>query len=138
VFNRFDGSQPTFPKHLQRAGYHTAMIGKWHLGSDPTGFDHWEILPGQGRYFDPEFYDANRTRTIEGYCTDVTTDLAIECLENRPKDEPFMLMCHHKAPRRAWDPDENHRKMFADRTIPEPATLRDDYATRTDALKENQ
>jgi arylsulfatase A-like enzyme len=138
VFNRFDGSQPTFPKYLQAAGYYTGIIGKWHLGSDPTGFDHWEILPGQGRYYDPIFYTTTRTRTIQGYCTDVITDLTIEFLEKRPKDKPFLLMYHHKAPHRAWDPDEKHREMFAGRKIPEPPTLRDDYATRTDAIKENQ
>lgn len=138
VFNRFDGSQPTLAKYLQSAGYHTGLIGKWHLGSDPTGFDHWEILPGQGRYFDPEFYTAAKTRTIKGYATDIITDLTIEFLKNRPKDKPFFLMSHHKAPHRAWDPDEKHRAMFADRKIPEPPTLRDDYATRTDAIKENE
>ncbi len=138
VFNRFDGSQPTFPKYLQQAGYYTGIIGKWHLGSDPTGFDHWEILPGQGRYFDPIFYDANRARTIPGYVTDVITDLAIEVLEKRPKDKPFMLMVHHKAPHRSWEPDEKHGAMFAGKQIPEPPTLRDDYATRTDAIKENR
>ncbi|GMV95958.1 MAG: sulfatase [Phycisphaerae bacterium] len=138
VFNRFDGSQPTVAKYLQAAGYYTGMIGKWHLGSDPTGFDHWEILPGQGRYHDPVFYTATQTRTIKGYATDVITDLSIEFLERRPKDKPFFLMCHHKAPHRAWDPDEKHRAMFAGRKIPEPPTLRDDYATRTDALRENR
>ncbi len=138
VFNRFDGSQPTVAKYLQAAGYYTGMIGKWHLGSDPTGFDYWEILPGQGRYHDPVFYTATETRTIAGYCTDVINDLSIEFLKNRPKDRPFFLMSHHKAPHRSWEPDETHRAMFANRTIPEPPTLRDDYATRTDAIKENQ
>lgn len=138
VFNRFDGSQPTVAKYLQAAGYHTGIIGKWHLGSDPTGFDEWEILPGQGRYVDPVFYNATRTHTIKGYVTDVTTDLAIEFMKNRPKDKPFFLMCHHKAPHRAWDPDAKHKAMFADKTIPEPPTLRDDYATRADAIRENR
>lgn len=138
VFNRFDGSQPTVAKYLQKAGYYTGMIGKWHLGSDPTGFDYWEILPGQGRYFDPIFYTATRTRTIEGYATDIITDLALEFLKNRPKDKPFFLMYHHKAPHRAWDPDEKHKAMFAGKKIPEPPTLRDDYSTRTDAIRENE
>jgi len=138
VFNRFDGSQPTLPKYLQAAGYYTGIVGKWHLGSDPTGFDYWEILPGQGSYFDPVFYTATRTRTIRGYVTDIITDLTIEFLKNRPKDKPFFLMSHHKAPHRAWDPDEKHRAMFAGRKIPEPPTLRDDYATRTDAIRENR
>jgi arylsulfatase A-like enzyme len=138
VFNRFDGSQPTVAKYLQAAGYHTGMIGKWHLGSDPTGFDQWIILPGQGDYFDPAFLTPDGRKVIQGYATDVITDLAIDFLKNRPEDRPFFLMCHHKAPHRPWDPDEKHRAMFANRLIPEPATLRDDYATRTDALHENQ
>jgi arylsulfatase A-like enzyme len=136
TFNRFDGSQPTVAKHLQAAGYYTGMIGKWHLGSDPTGFDYWTILPGQGVYFDPAFLDANGRRQIKGYATDIITDLALDFLKNRPKDKPFFLMCHHKAPHRPWDPDEKHRAMFAGKHIPEPATLHDDYATRTDAIRE--
>lgn len=138
VFNHIDGSQPNVAKDLRAAGYYTGMIGKWHLGSEPTGFDYWEILPGQGVYFDPAFLDANGRRVIKGYATDVITDLAIDFLKNRPKDKPFFLMCHHKAPHRPWDPDEKHKAMFAGKTIPEPATLRDDYATRTDALHENK
>jgi arylsulfatase A-like enzyme len=138
VFNRLDGSQPTVAKYLQAAGYHTGMIGKWHLGSEPTGFDSWTILPGQGVYFDPVFFDQNGRRQIKGYVTDVITDLALDFLTKRPKDKPFFLMCHHKAPHRAWEPDEKHRTMFVDRVIPEPPTLRDDYSTRTDALRENR
>jgi arylsulfatase A-like enzyme len=138
VFNRFDGSQPTVARHLQAAGYHTLMVGKWHLGSDPTGFDRWIVLPGQGRYIDPEFLVAEGRKTIRGYATDVITDLAIDYLKTRPQDKPFFLMLHHKAPHREWEPDEKHRKMFAGKTIPEPSTLRDDYTTRTDALRENQ
>ncbi len=139
VFNRFDGSQPTVAKVLQAAGYHTGMVGKWHLGSDPTGFDRWEILPGQGVYRDPVLYTAAGEKTYRGrYVTDVITDLAIDFIRSRPKDRPFFLMCHHKAPHREWTPDEKHRLLFAGRTIPEPATLWDDYATRTDALHENQ
>lgn len=138
TFNRFDGSQPTVAKHLQAAGYHTGMIGKWHLGSDPTGFDEWQVLPGQGAYFNPAFIDRQGRHEIKGYATDIITDLAIRFLEERPKDRPFFLMCHHKAPHRPWEPDERHRALFAGRVIPEPATLRDDYAGRTDALRECQ
>lgn len=137
VFNRFDGSQPTVAKHLQAAGYYTGMFGKWHLESDPTGFDAWSILPGQGVYYDPGFIDRAGQYIIKGYVTDIITDLSFDFLKNRPKNKPFFLMCHHKAPHRSWDPDDKHKAMFANREIPEPPTLRDDYATRTDALHEN-
>jgi arylsulfatase A-like enzyme len=138
VFNRFDGAQPTVSKMLQAAGYNTAMIGKWHLGSDPTGFDYWNILPGQGRYIDPILYDKDGARIYKGYATDVVTDMGIEFLKNRQKDKPFFLMLHHKAPHREWTPDEKNRAKFANREIPEPETLRDYYATRPAALPENQ
>ncbi len=138
VFNRFDGSQPTVAKLLQAAGYYTGMIGKWHLGSDPTGFDHWEILPGQGDYRDPVLYTATSEKTYPGYATDVITDLGIEFIRERPTDRPFFLMLHHKAPHRSWMPDEKHRRMFEQRVIPEPPTFWDDYATRSDALRENE
>src|ERR1035438_5994333 len=136
TFNRFDGSQPTVAKYLQAAGYYTGMLGKWHLGSDPTGFDKWSILPGQGVYFDPQFIDPDVRHVIKGYVTDIITDLAIDFLKNRPQNKPFFLMVHHKAPHRSWEPDEKHRAMFASRHIPEPTTLRDDYTTRTDAIRE--
>lgn len=139
VFNRFDGSQPTVAKMLQQAGYHTGMIGKWHLGSDPTGFDRWEILPGQGLYFDPVFYTADGKKTYQGrYVTHVITELSLDFLKNRPADKPFLLFCHHKAPHREWTPEEKYDREFRRRTIPEPETLRDDYATRTEALHENR
>ena len=137
VFNRFDGRQPTVAKDLQAAGYHTGMVGKWHLGSEPTGFDDWTILPGQGDYRDPTFYSKTRGKiTVPGYCTDVTTDLALQFLDSRPKGRPFFLMLHHKAPHRPWQPDEAHRAKWADRAIPEPATFDDDYASRSDAARE--
>jgi arylsulfatase A-like enzyme len=136
VFNRFDGSQPTVPKYLQAAGYYTGMIGKWHLGSEPTGFHRWMVLPGQGLYFDPAFLTPDGRKVISGYASDVITDLAIDFLKNRPKDKPFFLMCHHKAPHRPWEPDAKHKAMFAGRHIPEPSTLRDDYAGRADAIRE--
>jgi arylsulfatase A-like enzyme len=138
VFNRFDGSQPTVAKYLQSAGYYTGMIGKWHLGSDPTGFDEWMILPGQGVYFNPDFLVPDGRKVFQGYVTDIITDLAIEFLQKCPKDRPFFLMCHHKAPHRPWDPDQKHKELFEGKFIPEPSTLRDDYDTRTDALHENQ
>ena len=136
TFNRFDGSQPTVAKYLQRAGYFTGMIGKWHLGSDPTGFDRWEILPGQGVYHDPAFINAGGRHVIKGYVTDIITDLSLDFLKSRPKDKPFFLMCHHKAPHRPWTPNEHYKAAFAGKYILEPQTLRDDYATRTDAIRE--
>lgn len=135
VFNSFDGSRPHVAKMLRAAGYHTGMVGKWHLGRTPTGFDDWTILPNQGEYHDPVFIDAAGRRTIKGYVSDVTTDLALEFLDRRPTEKPFFLMLHHKAPHRAWQPDARHAAMFATREIPEPPTLRDNYATRTDAIK---
>jgi arylsulfatase A-like enzyme len=140
VFNRFDGSQPTLAKYLQAAGYHTGMIGKWHLGSDPTGFDSWTILPGQGAYLDPAFIHQDGSRRKHpGYCTDVITDLALDFLKERPKDKPFFLMCHHKAPHRPWVPDEKHAKKWENVRVPEPETFHDNeanYATRSDAARE--
>ena len=137
VFNRFDGSQATAPKHLQAAGYRTGMIGKWHLGSDPTGFDSWEILPGQGAYHDPVLYTEKGKKTYPGqYASDVITDLTIQFIKDTPKDKPFFVFCGHKAPHRPWEPHPRYA-AFKDKVIPEPDTLRDDYATRTDALREN-
>lgn len=136
VFNRFDGSQPTVAKMLQQAGYHTGMIGKWHLTSDPTGFDYWNILPGQGKYHDPDFIEMGTRKTMHGYATDIITDLSIAFLKDRPKDRPFFLMCHHKAPHRPWEPDEKHAHLYDDVEIPEPETFNDDYRTRSDAAPE--
>jgi len=138
VFNRFDGARDHVAKHLRAGGYHTGMIGKWHLGSDPTGFDRWIVLPGQGAYWNPDFLIAGKKLTIEGHCTDITTDLGIEWLKTRPKDRPFFLMLHQKAPHRAWEPTERHLAMFKDRAITEPDTLWDDYATRPTALPANE
>jgi len=136
VFNRFDGSQPTVAKMLQAAGYHTGMVGKWHLTSDPTGFDYWNILPGQGKYHDPDMIELGNKKVIPGYVTDIITDLSIDFLKNRPKDKPFFLMCHHKAPHRDWQPDAKHARMYEDVDIPEPATFNDDYKNRSSAATE--
>jgi len=139
MFNRFDSSKTTVARLLQQAGYYTGMIGKWHLGSDPMGFDRWEILPGQGAYNNPVFYTATGERVFTGrYVTDVITDLAIDFIEKRPANKPFFLMMHHKAPHRPWEPEQASRSHFAAQRIPEPATFWDSYATRSDALHENQ
>ena len=137
---RFDGSQPTFPKYLQQAGYQTAIIGKWHLITNPTGFNHWEILPGQGNYYNPDFLRMDGTKTrVEGYCTDIITDKALAWLKNRRiKDKPFVLMCQHKAPHRNWVPAERHYNLFDGQDLPEPPTLFDDYAGRNAALARQQ
>jgi arylsulfatase A-like enzyme len=134
--SKFDGSQQTFPKLLQQVGYQTAIIGKWHLVSDPTGFDHWEILPGQGRYYSPRFLTAEGPVTPTGYITDVITDKSLDWLrEQRDPDKPFVLMVQHKAPHREWLPGPEHVGDLADKKIPEPATLFDDYANRADAAR---
>lgn len=139
MFNRFDSARMTVARRLQQGGYHTGMIGKWHLGSDPAGFDQWEILPGQGAYRDPVFYTAGGEKTYTGrYVTEVITDLALAFVANRPRDKPFFLMMHHKAPHRPWEPTAAYAARFATDPIPEPVTFWDSYATRSDALHENQ
>ncbi len=127
--NRFDGNQVTFPKLLRQAGYRTALIGKWHLSSEPQGFDYWDILPGQGDYYNPEFISAEGRRQVEGYCTDLVTDMAIGWIEQqREEGQPFMLMCQHKAPHRNWMPALRHLDLYDDVQLPEPASLFDDFA----------
>ncbi len=128
---RFDGAQQTFPKLLQQAGYQTAVVGKWHLGSSPTGFDYWKILVGQGPYYNPPMIDNGERKEHEGYTTNIITDEALAWLRaGRDPNKPFMLMLQHKAPHRNWQPGPDHLNMYDDVSIPEPSTLFDDYATR--------
>jgi arylsulfatase A-like enzyme len=134
--SRFDGSQVTFPKLLQKAGYQTAIIGKWHLVSDPTGFDHWHILPGQGLYYNPPMIRNGQRVQQSGYVTDVITDLSLEWLEKRDKSRPFLLMVHHKAPHREWSPALRHLGHDQDRQYPEPPTLFDDYSGHGKAIRD--
>ncbi|WP_345783447.1 sulfatase [Luteolibacter sp. SL250] len=134
--SRFDGSQPTFPKTLRANGYQTAIVGKWHLMSDPTGFDHWDILPGQGAYYQPDFIRNGEKVTEDGYVTDIITDHSIGWLEKRDKSRPFLLMAQHKAPHREWAPALRHLNHDNDRKYPEPPTLFDDYAGRGQAVRE--
>ncbi len=127
----FDTSQPTFNKALQMAGYETAMIGKWHLRNDPEGFDYWKILPGQGHYYNPDFNTPEGQERIEGYVTDIITDLSLDWLETgRDPSRPFLLMCQHKAPHRNWMPGPDHLHTYEPEQIPEPETLFDDYTGR--------
>lgn len=132
----FDGSQQTFPKLLQKSGYNTAMIGKWHLGSDPTGFNHWEILPGQGNYYNPDFITKEGTHIDTGYVTELITGKSIKWIsEVKASGKPFMLMMHHKAPHREWQPGPNELSLYKDVTFPEPSSLFEDYSNRGTAEK---
>ncbi|PRD47154.1 sulfatase family protein [Sphingobacterium haloxyli] len=126
----FDGTQETLPKILQQNGYQTAVIGKWHLISKPTGFDHWEILNDQGDYYNPYFITAQDTVRRMGYVTDLITDLTKEWLANRDQNKPFFLMMHHKAPHRNWVPAERHYKLYENTIFPVPETYFDDYEGR--------
>jgi len=128
--SRFDGSQTTFPKLLQGAGYQTAVIGKWHLISDPTGFDHWQVLPGQGVYYNPPMIRNGEKIVEQGYVTDIITERSVEWLKQRDKTKPFLLMAQHKAPHREWSPALRHLGHNGDRKYAEPETLFDDYAHR--------
>lgn len=131
---RFDGSQQTFPKLLQTAGYQTAVIGKWHLKSTPTGFDYYQVLPGQGDYYNPVMVKGGEKTKYTGYVTDIITDLGLDWLKNkRNKNKPFMLMLQHKAPHRDWEPNLKQLKLFDDVTIPEPDNLFDNYEGRGSA-----
>ncbi|MBN1542393.1 sulfatase [candidate division KSB1 bacterium] len=133
--DEFDGSQPTFVKQLQAEGYYTAIVGKWHLKTDPTGFHQWEILVDQGEYYNPIFIENGIKKQHTGYTTDLITDKAIEMLQQRDSKTPFCLLVHHKAPHRNWMPNSKHLKAFDDRVFPIPETLADDYADRPAAEK---
>ncbi len=147
-FTPLDLSQPTLPVLLQKAGYHTSIVGKYHLYNNPRGFDDWSLLPGWGRYHDPEFIEMDgvsttgiledgRRTTYPGYCDDVIADKALAYLkEKRPGDRPFALFCHFKAPHDDWRHAERHRDLYETTTIPEPENLFDDglSANRSGAL----
>lgn len=137
--NNFDPTQWTVAKALQGGGYNTAVIGKWHLKTDPVGFDHWEVFPGQGSYYNPVFIQMDGTKKqFEGYATDLTTDKAVNWLDSRDKSKPFFLMCQHKAPHRTFAPALRHLGAFDEVTIPEPSTLFDDYSDRSKTLAGNE
>lgn len=134
--NRFNGDQQTFPKLLREVGYQTAIVGKWHLSSDPQGFDYWEVLVGQGPYYNPPMIRNGEKVSHTGYTTNIITDLALNWLkQERDPNKPFMLMYQHKAPHRNWQPGPDYLTMYDDVTIPEPDTLFDDYEGRGTAAK---
>jgi arylsulfatase A-like enzyme len=128
----------TFPRLLQQAGYQTAVIGKWHLNSDPVGFDYWNILTGQGRYHDPVFIEMGQRKVLKGYVTDLITDVSIDWIKRRDASKPFCLLYHHKAPHREWQPDAKHAKLYEDKDIPLPRTFNDDYSNRATPARDQQ
>ncbi len=133
---QFDGAQQNFAKLLQKEGYQTGMIGKWHLKTQPTGFDYSEVLIGQGPYYNPPMLKNGEKTQHTGYTTDIITDLALDWLKDgRKKDKPFLLMYQHKAPHRNWQPAPKYLHLYDDVTIPEPDTLFDDYEGRGTAAR---
>ncbi len=139
IWTEMDYRVPTFIDVLGRNGYRTAMFGKWHLGEHgdalPRGFDAWKIFPGQGDYVDPEMIGPDGSEIVEGYATDIVTDQTLEWLDGLEGDSPFCVMLHHKAPHRPWVPDEKHKHLYADGSIPEPETFFDDNASRSKAVR---
>lgn len=120
----------TYPVAVRAAGYQTAVVGKWHLGDTPAGTDYWRLFPGQGTYWDPAVIGPAGQEKLEGYATDLLTDLGLAWLKQRDQSKPFMLLVHHKAPHRPWEPPTRYYRWLADATVPEPPTLFDDYAGR--------
>lgn len=131
--DKFDGSQMTFPKLLRAGGYQTAIVGKWHLGVLPTGFDYYKVMNGHGSYFNCAFRETGKGKAWhkeKGYLTDVITETSIAWLKNREVDKPFCLMVHHKAPHGPDIHKPEHARLFENERIPGPATLHDDWGTR--------
>lgn len=136
---RFDNSQPTLPKHMKKLGYETAIVGKWHLHGEPTGFDYLDILNDQGNYYNPEFIQGEDTTVVEGYATDLITDKSLEWLKQREDAEkPFYLMVHHKAPHRNWMPALRHLNVYDSITFPLPDTYFPEFENQTAAAEQQQ
>ena len=133
----FDGSQQTFPKLLQQAGYQTAMIGKWHLRSQPNGFDYWNVLPGQGLYRDPVLIEMGKKTKHKGYVTDIITNFAIDWVKNRDRDRPFFLSYHHKAPHAQWVPSKEYDLLWEDEDIAYPENYHDDESGRAQSVQDS-
>ncbi len=133
-----DQDLPTFPKIFQKNGYRTGLFGKWHLKSEPTGFDRWAVLPGQGHYYNPDLLDDGERRREEGHSTELITDLALDWLTELRDDQPFLMMLQFKAPHRNWMPAPEFLDMYRGETLPIPATLFDDYSTRSDAARQQE
>lgn len=135
----FDGSQPTFPKYLKEIGYNTALFGKWHLHGTPEGFDDWKILVDQGNYYNPDFMQGKDTTRIEGYATDIITEMGLDWLKNNSKNEaPFLLMIQHKAPHRNWMPALRHLNKYDSVTFPLPKTYFPDFTNQVAAQEQLQ
>jgi arylsulfatase A-like enzyme len=132
-----DNRLPNVAKHLRQSGYQTAIFGKWHLGEgkahEPTGFDQWAVVPGQGLYFDPILVDRNGAKSYPGYATDIITDLSLDFLKSRDTTRPFFLMCHHKAPHRNFACDPKYDTLYEDEDLPLPESFGDDYTHRAAA-----
>lgn len=136
--DKINNRLPNVAKSLRMGGYQTAMVGKWHLGEgpdhEPTGFDYWSVVPGQGEYWDPEFIEPSGRTRILGYATDIITDKCLTWMRDRDRNSPFFLMCHHKAPHRSWECDTKHKHLYTN-PVQLPDTFNDDYKNRAQAAK---
>ncbi|MEI7421968.1 MAG: sulfatase [Prolixibacteraceae bacterium] len=131
----FDGNQLTFPKLLHQNGYQTGVVGKWHLTSDPQGFDFWSVLTGQGEYYNPDFRENGKEVRETGYVTDIISGKALNFIKNRDVNKPFALLYYHKAPHGNWIPSPEKLGVFNNTNFPEPETLYDDYSSLGTASK---